>query len=64
MDSITCALCDRAFLPDDRAIFIGIERLLLHGDCYDAALEGSPGDTPRGRKLEELIEASKGARRT
>ena len=54
MDSITCALCDRPFLSDDRAIFLGVERLLLHGACYDAAVEHLGPDRARVRRVEDL----------
>jgi hypothetical protein len=57
MESITCALCDRPFRCDERAIFLGVERLLLHGFCYDAAVERL--DLGRVRRLEDLIAAAR-----
>jgi hypothetical protein len=53
MDGITCAVCDRPFFPDDRAIFLGVERLLLHGTCYDAAVERLGPDLGRVRRAED-----------
>jgi hypothetical protein len=32
MESVTCGLCDRAVLSGDQTIFLGVERLLFHGD--------------------------------
>jgi len=53
MDGSTCALCGRAILSGDRAIFLGIERLLFHGGCYDEV---------RGRRREEVVSAARHAR--
>ncbi len=64
MDSITCGLCERALLSDDRAIFLGVEKLLFHGACYEAAVERLSPDMRRGRRLEDLIEAARDARST
>lgn len=64
MDTLMCALCDRAILPGDRARFLGIEKLLLHGVCYDDALEGLTDDVPRWRMLEGLRLAARDERST
>lgn len=64
MDGITCALCGRAVLHEDRAIFLGIERLLLHGACYDEALEGLTDDVTRRRKLEDRVDTARKERST
>ena len=61
MDGIMCALCDRAILSADRAIFLGIGRLLLHSACDDEALDGFTDDVPRGRRLEDLVHAEREA---
>lgn len=62
MDSITCALCHGTFVRDDRTVFFGVEKLLFHGECYDAAVERLRPDTQSGRRLEALIEAARDAR--
>ena len=64
MDRTTCALCHGAFLPDDRTVFLGIEKVLFHGGCYDAALERLRPDTQPDRRLEALLEAARDARST
>lgn len=64
MDSTTCALCDRAILRSDRVILLGLERLMLHGACYDEVRQGLTGEVPRWRRLERLRLAARDQPRT
>lgn len=53
MEVPTCALCDRPILATERIILLGLERLLLHGACYDAAADGL-ARAQRPRTLDDL----------
>jgi hypothetical protein len=57
MDDVICALCGRGILPTERAILLGIEKLLLHGVCYDEAVADVTGDVARRQRIGELARA-------
>ena len=62
MEATTCALCNRPILANDRIILLGIERLLFHGACYDAASGCLAARGCRPRTLESLRFAFRRAR--
>jgi hypothetical protein len=58
-----CALCERRILPTGRFILLGIERVLVHGECYDDAIEDLEPCAPRERTVDVLRLAFQRARR-